>query len=128
MGHFNYRLFNVPYLFLADNHDLSITDIINICGAQAISIDHIDFSQDPVMANADHSEPAAPINQEALLSSSSATVFLYFVMNGGGGYLESDVEAEILAAKEALANVGVSWVELLEALRVETRDTKDVCL
>ena len=53
-------------------------------------------------------------------------MFLHFVLNSGGGYLDPGVEAEVIAAKEALANVGVTWVELLETLRDECRDTEDV--
>lgn len=126
MGHLYFPLFNVPQFFLSDNHDISIADLINACGAREISIDHIDFSQDPIMDSPDQSDPDLSTNQEPLLSSSSATVFLHFVLNGGGGYLDPGVEAELIAAKEAMVNVGVSWAELLGTLRDECRDTKDV--
>jgi len=126
MGHLYSRLFNVPHFFLSDNHDLSITDLINIYGAREISIDRIDFSQDPIMDSPGLPDPDLSTNQETLLSSSSATMFLHFVLNGGGGYLDPGVEPEIVAAKEALANVGVSWVELLATLKDECRDTKYV--
>ncbi|KAF3052320.1 hypothetical protein E8E11_007939 [Didymella keratinophila] len=99
MGHLYSRLFNVPHFLLSDNHDLSITDLINIFGAQEISVDDVNFTQVPIMDGPDQFDPALSINQEALLSSSSATVFLHFVLDGGGGYLNPGVEAEIIAAK-----------------------------
>jgi hypothetical protein len=120
MGYLHSRLFNVPHYFFSDNHDLSITDLIDIYGAQEISIDYTGLAQDPVMNSLDLSDPDLSTNQKVLLSSSSATVFLHFVPNGPG------VEAGVIAAKEALANAGVRRVELLETLRKECRDTKYV--
>ena len=51
------------------------------------------------------------------LSSPSASIFLGFVLNGGGGHLDPGVKAAIQTTKEALSDVGVSWKELPEALR-----------
>jgi hypothetical protein len=126
MGHLYSHLFTPPHISFGDNHELSITDVINIRGAQEINIDHMSFSRDPIMEVTDQSEASPLINPEAVLSSSSATMFLHFVLNGGGGYVDPGVKAEIIAAKEALANIGVSWVELLGTLKQENEDTKDV--
>ena len=51
-----------------------------------------------------------------ILSSPSASIFLSFVLNGGGGHLDPSVKAAIQTTEEALSDIGVSWKELLEAL------------
>lgn len=120
------HIFDIRRFYLSDNHDLSIADLINIYGAQEVNIGRIDSTQDPSMHTSEHLSHALMTNQDPLLSSPSATVFLHFILNGGGGCLDPGVEAEILAAKEALANVGISWVELLATLKDETQNTEDV--
>ena len=126
MSHLYSHLFKVSHLFSSDNHVPSIAELINICGTQEISIDHVSSSQDPVMGST-VPNPSTSTDQEALLSTSSANVFLHFVLNGGGGYLDPEVEAEVIAATEALANVDVSWFEHLRTLRDNDRNTR-TCL
>ncbi|KZM22450.1 hypothetical protein ST47_g6364 [Ascochyta rabiei] len=98
------------YSRLVLNHDLSFADLDNMIDAREMDIDELSASLDLVCY-------VRQVHRELLLSTSSATVFLGFVLEGGGGYLDPGVAEVIEATREALADVGVSWEELLEALR-----------
>lgn len=128
MGHSQPR-FRLPSWtpFLGQyGHECYFSDLNDLFDAQSIDIDRLVLLQG---LNMDNTERDRRIDGEIILLSRSATVFLNFVLNGGGGHLDPGVAEVLDATRCALADAGVTWEELLEALREERWDveaTKEV--
>lgn len=118
MGRLHTRLLHPDTPFFSHS---SFADIIYLRNAQVIDIDWLAFPCKVGMGDTEHNWQA---DRELCLSSPSATVFLRFMLNDGGGYLDTAVAERIEAIREALSNIGVSWEELLQALRQERWDTE----
>lgn len=82
--------------------------------AQELGLDDLRGLYNPDMCL---TSDTARTDHELQLSSSSATVFLNYVLSGGGGHIDPGVADAISATTEALRDVGMSWEELLSALR-----------